>query len=214
MAKVLAYLRTSTDKQDLNTQKLEILEYARQTGIHISDFVAITISSRKSEHDRRLSELMNRLICGDTLVVTELSRLGRSTGQVINLIDRLVDNGIRIILIKQNLVLDTTGDDIQSLTMITMLALFAQLERAMISRRTKDALATKKAQGVVLGKTKGTIQDSIYDKDRRRIVELLSLGVSQRRISTLHLGYGCPSSLNYYINRRHLRDEAETMIRK
>jgi len=214
MAKVLAYLRTSTDKQDLNTQKLEILEYARQTGIHISDFIAITISSRRSEHDRRLSELMNRLVSGDTLVVTELSRLGRSTGQVINLIDQLVNGGIRIIFIKQNLVLDAIGDDIQSLTMITMLALFAQLERAMISRRTKDALATKKAQGVQLGKPKGTIQDSIYDTDRKRIVELLSLGVSQRRISTLHLGYGSPSSLNYYINRRHLRDEAQQMRRK
>lgn len=66
--------------------------------------------------------------------------------------------------------------------MITMLALFAQLERAMISRRTKDALATKKAQGVVLGKPKGTIQNSFYDKDRKQIIELLSLGVSARHI--------------------------------
>ena len=211
MAKVLAYLRTSTDKQDLNNQKLEILEYARQTGIHIDDFIAISISSKRSDHDRRLDELLARLVSGDTLVVTELSRLGRSTGQVINLIDMLVPSGIRIIIIKPNLVLDTTGDDIQSLTMITMLALFAQLERVMISRRTKDALATKKAQGVQLGKPKGTIQQSIYDKDRKRIVELLSLGVSERQISIRHLGYGYPSSLNYYINTRHLRDEAKQM---
>jgi len=74
---------------------------------------------------------------GDTLVVTELSRLGRSTGEVINLINQLVDNGIQIMIIKQKLVLDTTQDDIQSLTMITMLALFAELERVMISRRTR-----------------------------------------------------------------------------
>ena len=152
---------------------------------------------------------MSRLVSGDTLIVTELSRLGRSTGQVINLIDRLVDNDIRIIVIRQNLVLDTTGDDIQSLTMITLLALFAELERVMISRRTKEALATKKAQGVQLGKPKGTIQNSIYDKDRKRIVELLSLGVSARHISTQHLGYGYPSSLNYYILTRHLRDDAK-----
>ncbi len=76
--------------------------------------------------------------------------------------------------------------------MITLLALFAELERVMISRRTKEALATKKAQGVQLGKPKGTIQNSIYDKDRKRIVELLSLGVSARHISTQHLGYGYP----------------------
>lgn len=213
MAKTLAYLRTSTDKQDLNNQKLEILEYARQTGMHIEDFIAISISSQRSEHDRRLDELLARLGKGDTLVVTELSRLGRSTGQVITFIDLLVANGIRLLIIKQNLVLDTKQDDIQSLTMITMLALFAQLERVMISRRTKEALATKKAQGIELGKPKGTIQQSIYDKDRKRIVELLSLGVSERRISFEHLGYGYPSGLNYYIKTRHLREEAERLKR-
>ncbi len=212
MAKVLARMRTSTDFHDLNNQKLLILEYARQTGIQIQDCIGIKISSKRSENDRRLTELMSRLVGGDTLIVTELSRLGRSTGQVINLIDRLVANDIRIIVIRQNLVLDTTGDDIQSLTMITLLALFAELERVMISRRTKEALATKKAQGVQLGKPKGTIQNSIYDKDRKRIVELLSLGVSARHISTQHLGYGYPSSLNYYT--RHLRDEVKQIQQK
>lgn len=214
MEKILAYLRTSTDKQDLNNQKLEILEYARKMGIHIEDFIAISISSRRSDHDRRLDELLIRLSSGDTLIVTELSRLGRSTGQVINLIKQVVDNGIRVIIIKQNLLLDTTQDDIQSLTMITMLALFAELERVMISRRTKEALATKKAQGITLGKPKGTIQQSIYDKDRKRIVELLSLGVSARQISIQHLDYGYPSSLSYYINTRQLRDEAKNLKNK
>ena len=89
--------------------------------------------------------------------------------------------------------------------MITMLSLFAQLERVMISRRTKEALAAKKAQGVILGKPKGTIQGSIYDKDKARIVELLNLGVSIRRIATHHLDYGSPSSLNYFIRTRGLR---------
>lgn len=138
-------------------------------------------------------------------------KVTRSTGQVINLIDDLLNNGIRVIVIKQNLVLDKAQDDIQSLTMITMLSLFAQLERVMISRRTKEALAVKKAQGVSLGKPKGTIQNSIYDNDREKIVELLSLGVSARRISLHHLGYGYPSSLNYYINTRNLRQEAEKL---
>ena len=213
MEKVLAYLRTSTDKQDLNNQKLEILEYARQTGIHIEDFIGIAISAQRSDHDRRLDELRSRLGQGDTLVVTELSRLGRSTGQVINLMNQLLDNGIRIIIIKQKLVLDTTQDGVQALTMITMLALFAELERVMISRRTKEALATKKAQGIALGKPKGTIQQSIYDKDRKRIVQLLSWGVPERRIARDHLGYGHPSGLNYYITTRQLREEATKLKR-
>ena len=209
MSKVLAYLRTSTDKQDLNNQRLEILEYARQQGIQIADFIAIAISSRKNPYERRIDELLSRLNEDDTLLVTELSRLGRSTGQVINLIDEVVDTGIRIIVIKQGLILDKAQNDIQSLTMITLLSLFAEMERMMISCRTKEALATKKSQGMPLGKPKGTIQGSIYDQDREQIVELLRLGVSMRRISSQHPGYGCLSSLNYYINTRKLREKAE-----
>jgi DNA invertase Pin-like site-specific DNA recombinase len=90
--------------------------------------------------------------------------------------------------------------------MITLLSLFAEMERMMISKRTKEALAARKVQGITLGKPKGTIQDSIYDKDRDRIIELLQLGVSARRISTRHLKYGTPSSLNYYITTRRLSE--------
>jgi DNA invertase Pin-like site-specific DNA recombinase len=79
MQQTLAYLRTSTDKQDLNNQKLEILEYARQNAFQIDDFIAI--SSRKDRRARRIEELLEKLKSGDTLIVTELSRLGRSTGE-------------------------------------------------------------------------------------------------------------------------------------
>lgn len=210
MSKILAYLRTSTDKQDLNNQKVEILEYARRKGLHIDDFIAISASSRRSKRARRIDELRQKLVAGDQLVVTELSRLGRSTGEVIDLIDQLLAADIRIIVLKERLQLDKEQDDIQSLTMITLLSLFAQMERMMISRRTKEALAARKAQGVQLGKPKGTIQESVYDQDRDRIVDLLQMGVSVRKISTLHLRYGSPSSLNYYIQTRHLRpDRAE-----
>jgi DNA invertase Pin-like site-specific DNA recombinase len=209
MSRILAYLRTSTDKQDLNIQKVESLEYARRHGLHIDDFIAISISSRRERRARRIDELLQKLADGDTLIVTELSRLGRSTGEVIDLIDELIRGGVRIIVIKQNLMLDQDQDNIQSLAMITLLSLFAEMERMMISRRTKEALAARKAQGVTLGKPKGTIQNSIYDKDRKRIIELLQLGVSARYISARHLGYGTPSSLNYYIRTRNLRTEVD-----
>jgi len=205
MSKILAYLRTSTDKQDLDNQRLQILEYARTHQLTIEDFIAIRISSRKTSKERRLDELLERLVGGDTLLVTELSRLGRSTGQVISLIDELLQQDIRIIVIKQQLILDRNQNDLQSLTMVTLLSLFAQMERMMISRRTKEALATKKAQGIKLGKPIGTIQESIYDKDHDRIVELLELGVSIRHIATHHLEYGSPSSLHYYVTTRDLK---------
>jgi DNA invertase Pin-like site-specific DNA recombinase len=205
MSQILAYLRTSTDKQDLNGQRLQILDYARRHQLEIADFIAISMSSRRSQRDRRLDELLERLNAGDTLLVTELSRLGRSTGQVISLIDELLAGNIRVVVIKQNLALDRNQNDMQSLTMITMLSLFAEMERMMISQRTKEALATKKTQGVQLGKPKGTIQTSMYDNDRDRIVELLELGVSIRHISSHHLAYGSASSLHYYVTTRGLQ---------
>jgi DNA invertase Pin-like site-specific DNA recombinase len=82
----------------------------------------------------------------------------------------------------------------------------------MISQRTKEALAAKKAQGITLGKPKGTIQASIYDKDRDRIVELLRLGLSARKICKKHLDYGHPSSLNYFIKTRKLRKAVELTV--
>ena len=207
MCQILAYLRTSTDKQDLNGQRLQILDYARRHQLEIADFIAISMSSQRSQRDRRLDELLERLNAGDTLLVTELSRLGRSTGQVISLIDELLAGNIRVVVIKQNLALDRNQNDMQSLTMITMLSLFAEMERMMISQRTREALATKKAQGIQLGKPKGTIQSSMYDEDRDRIVELLELGVSIRHISSHHLEYGSASSLHYYVTTRGLRAE-------
>ena len=207
MSKIFAYLRASTDKQDLDQQQLQILDYARTHQLHVDEFVAITISSRKSTKERRIDELQARLSASDTLIVTELSRLGRSTGQIISLIDDLLQQDIRVIVIKQQLMLDRNQSDLQSLTMVTLLSLFAEMERMMISRRTKEALATKKAQGIKLGKPVGTLQESIYDKDRDRIVELLRLGLSVRRIATHHLNYGSPSSLHYYVTTRQLKPD-------
>jgi DNA invertase Pin-like site-specific DNA recombinase len=94
MARTLAYLRTSTDKQDINHQKVEILEYARRERIHIDDFIAISISSKRERRARRIDELLQKLSEGDTLIVTELSRLGRSTSEVIDLIDGLIQGGV------------------------------------------------------------------------------------------------------------------------
>src|SRR5690606_13759507 len=99
MSKIIAYLRTSTDKQDLSNQRLEILEYARQNKLHVDDFIEVSISSRKQQRGRRIEELLKRLNSDDSLIVTELSRLGRSTGEVITLIDELVASDITILVL-------------------------------------------------------------------------------------------------------------------
>jgi DNA invertase Pin-like site-specific DNA recombinase len=212
MSKILAYIRASTNKQDVQNQRLAILEYVHEKGIKIDEFISLTMSSRKDSKHRRLDELLEKLQPADTLIVTELSRLGRSTGEVIMLINELVAHQIRIVILKQNLDIKQ-NHDMTSKVMVTLFSLFAELERDLISLRTKEALAAKKAQGVQLGKPQGVIQESIYDKDRERIVELLSLGLSARKIITRHVKYGTSSSLSYYIATRNLREEAANVKR-
>ena len=209
MSKTVAYIRASTNAQDVKNQRHEILAYGNREGMRIDEFIEVTVSSRHSSRKRRIEELQQRLQAEDCLVVTELSRLGRSTGEVILLINQLVAQGVNVFIIKQNLRLGQELQDMTAKVMVTLLALFAEIECDFISIRTKEALAAKKAQGVLLGKPKGTIQSSMYDKDRERIQELLGYGVPQKQIIERHLGYGTTKSLSYYIRTRGLRNQPE-----
>lgn len=203
MGKTIAYLRASTDKQDLSHQKLEILEFARYRDLHVDEYLELTVSSRKTSQQRRIDELVQMLEATDTLIVTELSRLGRSTAEVIALVNALVEGNIRLMVIKQNL--DISRQDMNSKIIITLFSLFAELERDLISLRTREALAAKKAQGQRLGKPKGTLQKSKFDRDVERIKELLGYGLSVRKIAKV-LGYSSHIALNIYINKRELRE--------
>ncbi|MDQ5884810.1 MAG: hypothetical protein QG556_1150 [Pseudomonadota bacterium] len=202
MGKTIAYIRTSTNKQDLNNQKLEIFEYAKKHQLTVNDFIQMSISSKKTSKERRIDEMLSVLEDADTLIVTELSRLGRSTAEVIGLMNELIQKKVRVIAIKQNL--DIKQHDMTSKVMITLFSLFSELERDLISLRTKEALASKKAQGVLLGKPKGTIQKSKFDKDADKIKELLQLGLSVRKIA-IFLGYSNHIGLNVYVRKRQLR---------
>ena len=112
---------------------------------------------------------------------------------------------IRLIVIKQNLDLNYNQHDMSSKIITTIFSLLAELERDLISLRTKEALAAKRASGVKLGKPRGTVQQSQFDKQRDRIEELLGLGVSVRRIAYKHLGLNSHNALNIYIKKRGLR---------
>ncbi|MGH2507949.1 MAG: recombinase family protein [Rhabdochlamydiaceae bacterium] len=183
---------------------MEILEWARKKDLKIDAFVEITVSSRKTRKQRCIEEFLGMLADSDILVVTELSRLGRSTAEVIDLVNELVARNIRVIILKQNL--DISQHDMISKIVITLFSLFAELERDLISLRTKEALAAKKQQGNTLGKPKGTIQKSKFDADLERMTDLLKLGLSVRKIADL-LGYNNHLALNTYINKRKLREQ-------
>ena len=138
--KTVAYLRISTGSQDLANQKLAILDYARQKRFAIDRFVEAQASSRKGRDQRRIEELLGTLAAGDRLVVSELSRLGRSLGQVIQIVDELVKRKVRFIAIKEAIRFEGK-QDLQTKVMIALFGLFAEVERDLISERTKEGLA-------------------------------------------------------------------------
>jgi len=199
--KVVAYLRVSTDRQDLKNQRHAILEHAHRQKVHVDDWCEVEMSSRRSERARRIEEMQETLGEGDTLITTELSRLGRSTADVLNLVRGLTERGVRIVALKQNLDIRPGNQDIASKVLVTVFSMLSELERDLISMRTKEALAARKAAGKRLGKPKGTIQKSMFDADRERVEFWLEDGRSQRYICR-RLGYGTPSGLNRYIRTR------------
>ncbi len=196
---VLAYIRVSTLQQDVANQKLETLEYSRKNAITIDDYIEAEVSSRRSQKERRIEELLSRLTSGDTLIVSELSRLGRSTAEVIELVNGLVGRGINFVAIKQGVRI-TQKMDMQSKVIIAMFSLFSELERDLLSMRTKQALAAKRSQGVRLGKPKGTLQKSRLDGNKDAITELLKHRVSKSAIARM---MGCSrTALVSYVTSR------------
>jgi len=173
-SKTFAYLRVSTGQQDLNNQRLELHEYASKNNFKIDEFIEIEISSRKSTKARKIDYLLDNLQEGNLLIVSELSRLGRSVGQIIQIVDALIKNNIRFVAIKENIKINGK-QDIQSKVMITMFSLFAEIERDLISVRTKQGLAAAKKKGKLLGRPKGSGKSKL-DQFKPEIEALLKNG--------------------------------------
>jgi len=200
MTKIIAYTRVSTDSQDLQNQKLEILEYADKHQFHINEWSEIKVSSRKSTKDRLIDQLLNNLETGDTLIVSELSRLGRSVSQIITIVDTLIKKQVKVIIIKQHMIINGKND-MQTKVMITMFSLFAEIERDLISERTKTGLARAKAEGKILGRPRGNGKSKL-DPKQDEIINLLKKQVSKASIAKI-----CdvsPNALNHFIKTRCL----------
>ena len=207
--KMWAYIRVSTDNQDLANQKLLILDWANSRGLKVDNWLEIAISSRKSTKDRKIDELLANLQTGDTLIVSELSRLGRSTGEVINLVNELASRQINLVVVKQGLELKAgNGQDIATKVMVTIFSLLAELERDLISERTKMGLARARAQGKKLGRPRGSIGKSKLDGKEEIIKDLLDKGVNKTNIAKI-LGCGW-LTLDRFIRSRKLLEKKAT----
>lgn len=185
MAKIVGYVRVSTSKQDNDNQRHEILSWANTKKVFVDEWIECELSSRRSETERQIDRV-RALEKGDTIVVAELSRLGRSTGQVISLVNDLVIQGVSIEALKQGISIKAGNGnmDQQSKIMVTVFSLMAELERDLISQRTKAALAARKAAGKSLGKPRG-ISTSKLDEYREKIEELLKYKVGYAAIGRM-----------------------------
>ena len=202
MAKTIGYIRVSTDQQDLQNQQHSILNYANKNALGKVEFIEVKISSRKKDEDRKIDELFETLQAGEHLIVSELSRIGRSVVNVVTIVNQLIALGVNLHILKEQLFIKPNEQNPFTDFQINIFSAFAQLERDLISKRTKEALQARKAKGIKLGKPVGTIQGSIYDKDKEKIKELHSLGLTLTNISKKHLGYGTIKSLSEYVKNK------------
>lgn len=149
---VTAYIRVSTDHQDVTNQRHELETYAKELGLAISTWIeADGVSSRKSFKDRNLDQVL-ALRKGDVLLVTEFSRLARSVREVLTVVETLGERGVTTYVSKLRVRLNGKSD-IATTAIVSSMALAAQIERDLISSRTREALAARKAQGKCLGMT-------------------------------------------------------------
>lgn len=199
--KVISYSRVSTIDQETKQQQEQIEAYCYRNKLEITDTIEIKISSNKETKERM--SFLDELNENDILVVVALDRLGRSTLQVLRILEDLSERGITVHIINDNLVVSNKDDNPITKLTLTILSAFSELERSFISRRTKAALAQRKKDGVILGRPKGSTSVSQYDKDKEKIEELVGYGVPISKIVN-QLGYGTRQSLTTYLKRESL----------
>lgn len=147
-----AYIRVSTSTQTVQNQKLAIKDYAKNHRIHNITWIAETISGTKQPEERKLGNLIDTVSSGDMIIITELSRLGRSITMILNVLQMLLEKQVKVIAIKEGYEL---GDNIQSKVLAFAFGLSAELERTLLSERTKLGLERARKQGKHIGRKKG-----------------------------------------------------------
>lgn len=180
---VIGYIRVSTDKQDAEKQRHLLLQYSQQHKLLIDEFIDVEMSSRKNTKERRIDELFAKLTAGDTLIVAELSRLGRNMIETINIINTLSEKNVKLIFVRQP-ELSTTGPHTKLL--LAIYSYFAEAEREFISLRTKQGLAAAKASGKLLGRPKGSRNKvRVLDPYKEQIKQYLALDLDLTAIMKL-----------------------------
>ncbi len=202
MQKIVVFFRLNANfEESAKIEEKAIKEYLFENKIKKIDVVQVEVSAPNQEENMR--EILELKANGETLLTYSLYSFGRTIQNIVSNIEKILENGFKIVVLNQNLVL--IKDDMLTQIILKIMIVASDMERDLISLRTKEALIAKKNDGMALGKPKGTIQKSKFDEQRGKIEELLALGVSVRKIAK-QLGYNNHIGINNYVKRRNIRE--------
>ena len=180
---IIGYIRVSSTKQTCEHQKYELEQFAKQNHIQINRWVEETISSRKPLTKRQLGRLLDELQPNDILIAAEISRLGRSMMEVMRILETCLNKNCQVWTIKENYRL---GDDLQSKVLAFAFGLASEIERRLISQRTKSSLDNIRATGKRLGRPLSAQSKKLkLSKNAKKVKQLLNMGVSKYRIAKM-----------------------------
>ena len=180
---IYGYIRTSTDKQNNENQHFEIEQFAKNNNITIDKWIEETISSRKSLDERKLGHLLKKIKQDDIIIASELSRLGRNILQIMSILNHCMNTGCKVWTIKDNYKL---GNDIQSKVLAFAFGLSAEIERNLISQRTKQSLDRLRAEGKHIGRTTGSKNKSTKLTGKDNLIKtLLSQNIQKKQIAKM-----------------------------
>jgi DNA invertase Pin-like site-specific DNA recombinase len=199
--KTVAYFKTSMDRQEVREQRQTVVEFAEREGITISRFIEMPASATRG---KRIDQLFRQLEPGDTLIVSELSRIGRSVGQIVRTVDALVKGNIRFIAVKEGIWLDEERNP-QTQAIVRMFGLLAETDRELVSIHTREGLAAARDKGKKLGRPKGSLGRSKLDGRTEEIRRLLALGVSKASIARI-MGVERTTVVHFIKSRGLLQD--------
>ena len=195
--KAVAYFKTSKDRQEIIEQRQTIVEFAQREGIALSRFIEMPAFTG----EKRIDQLISHLEPGDTLIVSELNRIGRSIGQIVRTVDALIKAKITFIAVKEGIWLDEERNS-QTQAMVRMFGLLAQTDRQLVCIHTKEGLSVARDKGRKLGRPKGSLGRSKLDGRTEEIKRLLALGISRGAIAKM-IGVE-RGTLNHFMKSRRL----------
>ncbi len=203
MEKIISFIRINKNNEEYTqNQAIGIAKYLHSNNLQLHNNVEIEINV--PEDEEKISTLLTDCKRGCTILVYDLNVFGRTISSILDMLKNLLNGGVRIVSISQNLDLESK-DDMLTKMILGIIGMTISLEKDLMSLRTKEALTAKKLDGMSLGKPKGTIQKSKFDKKRDKIEELLAVGLSVRKIAKL-LGYNNHIGLNNYVKKRNIRE--------